>query len=330
MATEKADVVIVGVGAAGGVLAAELSKSGMKVMGLERGPRLTTQDFNPHDELRYFQRQDLRPNIKRQPITWRPNPNARANPIPVQNYGNQAGGGTVHYGAVSWRFHEDDFRARSQTIGALRRGGHPRGFFAGGLAAELCRSRALLRSHRVRDRRVGQSRQSAGTQGRGRQRVRSTAPPRISAAAVARGPGRRRLRCRNQEARLSSILDAARDPVGVVQGTAGLHLLRLLPGVRMSCRRQVEHARDRTAGGGCDRQLQAHHRRHVLPRQQRQQRTCNRGRLLRAQTARTTRSRPSSSSSRRSSTTMCAFCCCRRPRNSPTVSPTRAGRWAST
>jgi gluconate 2-dehydrogenase alpha chain len=116
MATEKTDVVIVGVGAAGGILAAELGKAGMKVTGLERGPRLTTQDFNPHDELRYFQRQDLRPNIKRQPITWRPNANARANPLPVQNYGNQAGGGTVHYGAVSWRFHEDDFRARSHTI----------------------------------------------------------------------------------------------------------------------------------------------------------------------------------------------------------------------
>ena len=116
MATEKTDVVIVGVGAAGGILAAELGKAGMKVIGLERGPRLTTQDFNPHDELRYFQRQDLRPNIKRQPVTWRPNADARATPIPVQNYGNQAGGGTVHYGSVSWRMHEDDFRARSQTI----------------------------------------------------------------------------------------------------------------------------------------------------------------------------------------------------------------------
>src|SRR5258705_6443647 len=116
MATEKTDVVIVGVGAAGGILAAELGKAGMKVIGLERGPRLTTADFNPHDELRYFQRQDLRPNVKRQPITWRTNANARATAIPVQNYGNQAGGGTVHYGAVSWRMHEDDFRARSQTI----------------------------------------------------------------------------------------------------------------------------------------------------------------------------------------------------------------------
>jgi gluconate 2-dehydrogenase alpha chain len=116
MATEKTDVVIVGVGAAGGILAAELGKAGMKVIGLERGPRLKTKDFDPHDELRYFQRQDLRPNVKRQPVTWRPNASAVATPMPVQNYGNQAGGGTVHYGAVSWRMHEDDFRTRSQTI----------------------------------------------------------------------------------------------------------------------------------------------------------------------------------------------------------------------
>jgi gluconate 2-dehydrogenase alpha chain len=115
MATEKTDVVIVGMGAAGGVLAAELGAAGMKVIGLERGPRLKTADFQL-DELRYFQRQDLRPNVKRQPVTWRPDTNSRARPTPNQNNGNQAGGGTVHYGALSWRFHEDDFRARSQTI----------------------------------------------------------------------------------------------------------------------------------------------------------------------------------------------------------------------
>ena len=116
MATEKTDVVIVGVGAAGGILAAELGKAGIRVIGLERGPRLKTADFEPHDELRYFQRQDLRPDPKRMPVTWRPNANATAHPIPSQNNGNQAGGGTVHYGAVSWRLHEDDFRVRSQTI----------------------------------------------------------------------------------------------------------------------------------------------------------------------------------------------------------------------
>src|SRR3954452_5321019 len=114
MATEKTDVVIVGIGAAGGILAAELGKAGMKVIGLERGPRLKTADFQL-DELRYFQRQDLRPNMKRQPVTWRPNASARASTMPFLNNGNQAGGGTVHYGAVSWRLHEDDFRARSNT-----------------------------------------------------------------------------------------------------------------------------------------------------------------------------------------------------------------------
>lgn len=116
MATEKTDVVIVGVGAAGGILAAELAKAGMKVVGLERGPRLQTLDFLPQDELRFFERMDLRPNPKRQPVTWRPNANARAVPLGVLNYGNQAGGGTVHYGTLSWRFHENDFRPRSATI----------------------------------------------------------------------------------------------------------------------------------------------------------------------------------------------------------------------
>src|ERR1700692_205952 len=116
MATEKTDVVIIGVGAAGGILAAELGKAGMKVIGLGGGPRLKTSDFEPHDELRYFQRQDLRPDVKRQPVTWRPNANARAQVIAPLGYGNQAGGGTVHYGALSWRMHENDFRARTHTL----------------------------------------------------------------------------------------------------------------------------------------------------------------------------------------------------------------------
>jgi gluconate 2-dehydrogenase alpha chain len=113
MATEKTDVVIVGVGATGAILAAELAKAGMKIVGLERGPRHATADFAGQDELRYFQRQDLRPDPKRQPVTWRPNANTRATPLSPLNYRNQAGGGTVHYGAVLWRFHEDDFRARA-------------------------------------------------------------------------------------------------------------------------------------------------------------------------------------------------------------------------
>src|SRR3954467_3459697 len=127
MATEKTDVVIVGAGAVGGILAAELGKAGIKVIALERGPRLATKDFAPQDELRFFQRQDLRPNVKRQPVTWRPNANTRATPLRAISMGNNAGGGTVHYGAVSWRFHEDDFRARSHTIERYGAGVMPEG-----------------------------------------------------------------------------------------------------------------------------------------------------------------------------------------------------------
>jgi gluconate 2-dehydrogenase alpha chain len=116
MATDKTDVVVVGAGAAGGIIAAELAKAGMQVIALERGPRLTTSDFAGQDELRFFQRQDTRPDVKRQPVTWRRNTNEGSTPLGSLAYGNQAGGGTVHYGAVSWRLHEDDFRARSQTI----------------------------------------------------------------------------------------------------------------------------------------------------------------------------------------------------------------------
>ena len=97
MATQKTDVVIVGVGAAGGILAAELGKAGIKVIGLERGPRLKTADFEAHDELRFFQRQDLRPDPKRMPVTWRPNTNATAHPIPSQNNGNR---GRRRHGAL--------------------------------------------------------------------------------------------------------------------------------------------------------------------------------------------------------------------------------------
>ena len=37
MANKKADVAIVGVGWVGGILAAELTKAGLEVVGLERG-----------------------------------------------------------------------------------------------------------------------------------------------------------------------------------------------------------------------------------------------------------------------------------------------------
>ena len=127
MAKIKTEVVIVGAGAAGAILAAELCKVGMKVVALERGPKLKTIDFNPHDELRFFQRQDTRPDPKKSVVTWRFNTNMKSQPLNSMSYGNQVGGGTVHYGALSWRNHEDDFRVRSATIERYGAGFLPEG-----------------------------------------------------------------------------------------------------------------------------------------------------------------------------------------------------------
>ncbi len=281
MATEKTDVVIVGVGAAGGILAAELGKAGMKVIGLERGPRLATKDFSPQDELRYFQRQDLRPDPKRQPITWRPNANGRANPIPTQSYGNQAGGGTVHYGAVSWRFHEDDFRVRSQTIERYGVSAIP----ADSSVTDWPLSYAELEPYYDRaEYELGVSGKAGNLQGR-----------KIEDGNVFEAPRRRDYPLPPlQVDQVGANFDAAAKRLGyhpfstprailaAVQRAAGLQLLRLLPGIRMPYRRQVIDPGDQAAGCRRDWQLQAHHQRHVLPGEQRQQRTCDRRIVLRS------------------------------------------------
>ena len=49
-ASDEVDFVIVGSGAAGGVMAHELARSGFSVVLLEQGPWLTERDFS-HDDL---------------------------------------------------------------------------------------------------------------------------------------------------------------------------------------------------------------------------------------------------------------------------------------
>ena len=51
--TETVDFAVVGSGAAGGVMARELSQAGFSVVLLEQGPRLGPGDFE-HDELKYI------------------------------------------------------------------------------------------------------------------------------------------------------------------------------------------------------------------------------------------------------------------------------------
>ena len=112
--SEEVDFLIVGSGAAGGVLAKELSTNGFRVVVLEQGPYLTEADFT-HDELKVFNRHLLTNNPKNQPITFRQTPEAKAKVQQSVLYGRCVGGSSVHFTANFWRFHEIDFIERSKV-----------------------------------------------------------------------------------------------------------------------------------------------------------------------------------------------------------------------
>jgi choline dehydrogenase-like flavoprotein len=111
--SEVVDFVIVGSGAAGGVMAKELSTSGFKVVVLEQGPYLREKDFL-HDETKVLFQGMLINDWKRQPNTFRKTASERATRQPAVLYGRCVGGGTVHFTANFWRFKELDFEERTR------------------------------------------------------------------------------------------------------------------------------------------------------------------------------------------------------------------------
>ena len=114
------DFVIVGAGGAGGVVAKELSSAGFQVVVLEQGPRFGEQDFE-HDELKFknifnppfIGRDFLTNDHSLQPNTFRKTEGEKAELSNFVQYGRCVGGGTVHFSANYWRFHESDFCERS-------------------------------------------------------------------------------------------------------------------------------------------------------------------------------------------------------------------------
>ncbi|QYR20370.1 GMC family oxidoreductase [Paenibacillus sp. sptzw28] len=109
------DVIIVGAGAAGGILGRELSDAGLSVCILERGPMVETKDVSM-DELRFPIRENLlwaTPRVAG--MTWRPNSRAatqRVFPrIPELLDGWGPGGSMNHWGGASWRFEPTVFNA---------------------------------------------------------------------------------------------------------------------------------------------------------------------------------------------------------------------------
>jgi choline dehydrogenase-like flavoprotein len=112
--SDEVDFVIVGSGAAGGVLAKELSTNGFRVVVLEQGPYLTENDFT-HNEVKVFAEHGLTNNPKLQPNTFRKSAEDKTNVQQTVMYGRCVGGSSVHFTANFWRFHEIDFVEHSKV-----------------------------------------------------------------------------------------------------------------------------------------------------------------------------------------------------------------------
>ncbi|HYL38792.1 MAG TPA: GMC family oxidoreductase [Bryobacteraceae bacterium] len=115
--SDRVDFVVVGSGAAGGVMAKELSTAGFRVVVLEQGPWRHEKDFT-HDEISVMYRCGLTNDFRKQPNTFRKTPAEAAKLQPAVEYGRMVGGGSVHFTSNYWRFHPEDFRERS-ALGAV-------------------------------------------------------------------------------------------------------------------------------------------------------------------------------------------------------------------
>ncbi|NHN31719.1 GMC family oxidoreductase [Paenibacillus agricola] len=116
----KVPVVIVGMGWLGCIIAAELTKQGIKVVGLERGKPRSIQDYYMvHDELRYAQRYDLMQDLSKETVTFRNTEKVAA--VPMREHGSfllgeGLGGAGVHWNGQTFRFLPYDFEIYSKTV----------------------------------------------------------------------------------------------------------------------------------------------------------------------------------------------------------------------
>ncbi len=112
----ETDVVIVGMGAAGGVAALPLAEAGLNVVGLEAGTWLDQRDFAP-DEIRNNYR-DWPMLVKKAELerpTSRATSATTANRVGSHPMMNAVGGTTLHYWAQSWRLNPWDFQVVTET-----------------------------------------------------------------------------------------------------------------------------------------------------------------------------------------------------------------------
>ncbi|MBA3423942.1 MAG: gluconate 2-dehydrogenase subunit 3 family protein [Rubrobacter sp.] len=108
-----ADVVLVGMGAMGSVVAPVLTRAGLHVVALEAGPWRTKHDFVP-DELgsAYYCRGDMGPKFLAETPRWRRNAGepTREATFSLGRMMNGVGGSVIHWGGALRRCHPHHFR----------------------------------------------------------------------------------------------------------------------------------------------------------------------------------------------------------------------------
>jgi gluconate 2-dehydrogenase alpha chain len=118
----ETDAVLIGVGLVGSMLGRELTRAGLKVVGLERGqPQFTVPDFQgpfQHDELRFSVRKGLMQDNTKETLTFRNRFDQVA--LPIRRWesflpGTGLGGAAVHWNGQTYRFQDDDFRMATRT-----------------------------------------------------------------------------------------------------------------------------------------------------------------------------------------------------------------------
>ena len=120
--TETVDFVIVGSGAAGLIVAKELSTAGFSVVVLEQGPRLTEAQFD-HDEFGVFIQGHNRNHESTQPQMFRATPAEKAQLGLPLIYGRMVGGSNAHFTGNFWRLRPSDFNEASR-LGGVPGTGH--------------------------------------------------------------------------------------------------------------------------------------------------------------------------------------------------------------
>ena len=317
---KETDVVIIGLGAAGGVAALPLAQAGLDVVGVEAGTWLTKRDFAP-DELRNnFRGWPQAAQKANQEIpTHRPTASSPPSPrFAIHPTMNAVGGTTLALLGAELAAESVGLQGRQRDDAPLRR-------------ARVFRRAQPSRTGRSASRSSNRTTTRSSTRSACRARPATSRGRSIAAATSSRDARAREypmpplrgtgftdlMAAVGAHARLAPVSRPGRDQFAALPGPLGLHVSRILQPRRLSRRREeLDRRHDDSEGAGDrpaeDRDARARHAargRRQRPRLRRHLRHRRHGVLPAGQESCCSRATP---------TRTRGCCCCRRRRHFPT------------